>query len=92
MTAKSSTGQGKHNKKKRGIFKKAAGGAGKIVLLLVLFVLLVVAAAGSWFYFRYGKTILKLQNTAKRYAASSNIETFRQSQTSLVYAADGTLI
>lgn len=94
MTAKSSTGQGKqiHNKKKRGIFKKAANGAGKIVLLLVLFILLVVAAAGSWFYFRYGKTILKLQNTAKRYAASSNIETFRQSQTSLVYAADGTLI
>lgn len=94
MTAKSSTGQGKqiHNKKKRGVFKKAANGAGKIVLLLVLFMLLVVAAAGSWFYFRYGKTILKLQNTAKRYAASSNIETFRQSQTSLVYAADGTLI
>lgn len=64
----------------------------KLFLFLFLAMLILVIAGGFWFYFNYGRTILRLQTTAKRYAAASSIETFRQNQTSLVYAADGTLI
>ena len=60
-------------------------------LQLVLF-LLVVAACGYYFYGRYGQEIQALQEEAKGLVQTSSPETFRGSQTSIVYAADGSVI
>ncbi len=65
----------------------------KITLqMLVLFVLLAVAGAMLYFYLRYGKTIFGLQADAKQKVQTSTEDTFRSSQTSLVYDVEGNLI
>ena len=54
----------------------------KVSLLIMLSVVLV---GGIIFYFTYGKDILAMQATAKREVQASNIETFRQNETSVIY-------
>jgi penicillin-binding protein 1A len=44
------------------------------------------------FYFKFGKDITQYQLEAKKLVAESNIETFRQSETSLVYDTNDELI
>lgn len=60
--------------------------------VLLLLILLAVAIGIFWFYFKYGKTILELQTQAKKLVRTSSEETFRESQTSIVYDADGNII
>lgn len=63
-----------------------------ILQVLLLLILLAIAIGIFWFYFKYGKTILELQSQAKKLVRASSEETFRESQTSIVYDADGNII
>ena len=76
-----------HNKKKS-VRKKVV----LALQLIALFTLLTVAIGIFYFYFTYGKTILELQSEAKQKVSASTEETFRSSQTSLVYDSQGNLI
>ena len=58
----------------------------KVSLLIMLSLVLV---GGIIFYFAYGKDILAMQATAKREVQASNIDTFRQSETSVIYDSKG---
>lgn len=60
--------------------------------LLTLVILMAIAAGIFYFYHAYGKLILQLQADAKEKAAASTEDTFKASQTGLVYDADGNLI
>ncbi len=60
--------------------------------LIILFVLIGIAIGIFYFYHTYGKTLLKMQSEAKRIVSASVPETFRATETSLVYDADGGLI
>ena len=63
-----------------------------ILKLFVLLFLLVFAIGIFYFYNSYGKIIIKLQKEAKEIVRASSEETFRSSQTSLVYDTNGELI
>ncbi len=72
---------------------KSVGWAIKLGLKLVLlFALLSIVIAIGYFYHTYGRTILQMQAEAKKIVSASEPATFRASQTSLVYDADGSLI
>ncbi|MSS62903.1 PBP1A family penicillin-binding protein [Velocimicrobium porci] len=58
----------------------------KILLLLLLITILLV---GVVLYLAYGRDIIAYHDEAKRLIATSSTETFRQSETSLVYDANG---
>jgi len=60
-------------------------------LLFVLCVLTAGAVAAA-FYFRYGDTVRAMYKEAESFVAASTEDTFKLSQTSTVYAADGTII
>lgn len=65
----------------------------KLVLKLAVFLVLLAAITGIlYFYNTYGKIIMKFQQEAKSIVRSSTEETFRSSQTSLVYFNNGELI
>ncbi|NLL72189.1 MAG: glycosyl transferase [Clostridiales bacterium] len=73
--------------------KKSVGRAIKHVLKLLAFLFLLLVVIGIfYFYNTYGKTIIKLQQEAKKIARSSTEETFKSSQTGLVYDINGELI
>lgn len=63
-----------------------------IMQVLLLLVLLTVLALGVVFYFAYGREIFKLQDEAKELVRGSTTETFRQSETSLIYDTDGKVL
>lgn len=56
-----------------------------IFKLFILLTLLTLVVLGILFYLRYGKTIFKWQDEAKELVSKSTADTFRQSETSLVY-------
>ena len=58
----------------------------KIVLLLFLLTILV---GGIIFYFKYGKDIFAMQDDAVALVKESSIDTFRSSETSIVYNNKG---
>lgn len=58
----------------------------KIVLLLFLLTILV---GGIVFYFKYGKKIFAMQDEAKALVSASSTDTFRASETSIVYNNKG---
>lgn len=58
----------------------------KIVLLLFLLTILV---GGIVFYFKYGKDIFAMQDDAVALVKESSIDTFRSSETSIVYNNKG---
>jgi len=60
-------------------------------LLLVLCVLTAGAVAAA-FYFRYGDTVEAMYEEAEVFVENSSEATFKLSQTSTVYAADGSII
>lgn len=77
-------------KKKKG---RSLQGNIKVGLQLILFfLLLAIAGALLYFYLVYGKTIFALQADAKHKVRTSTEDTFKASQTSLVYDIDGNLI
>jgi membrane peptidoglycan carboxypeptidase len=72
---------------------KSTGQVIKLGLKLMLLLFLILVAVGIfYFYHAYGRTIFALQAEAKRLVSASTSETFRASQTSLVYDTDGELI
>lgn len=73
--------------------KKSLGQVLKLVLQFsILLILLAIIGGIGYFYHNYGKTIFQLQADAKRIVRASTPETFRASQTSLVYDSEGELI
>ena len=80
----------KGNKKSQG---RSIRGKIKVgIQLLIFLILLTIAGTMFYFYKEYGKTILSLQAEAKQKVGASTEETFKASQTSLVYDVDGNLI
>lgn len=63
-----------------------------IMQVIILLMLLTVLALGVVFYFAYGRDIFKLQDEARKLVRSSTTETFRQSETSLIYDIDGKVL
>ncbi|MBQ8278932.1 MAG: PBP1A family penicillin-binding protein [Roseburia sp.] len=60
----------------------------------LLFVLCILTAGAivAAFYFRYGDTVRAMYEEAEQFVEMSDEETFKLSQTSTVYAADGSII
>lgn len=80
----------KHTLKKD---KGRVGRAIKLVLKFFVFLFLLLVVIGIFYsYNKYGKTIIRIQQEAKRIARSSTEETFKESQTGLVYDINGELI
>lgn len=83
----------KPKKKKKHRFLRGLGRGVKYTLLsLLALVMVAVLSVGIWFYAKYGKQLLSYQSKANSLVKQSTVETFRASQTSLVYAAGGELI
>ena len=79
--------------KKRGGFLRGLGRGVKLTLLAVVALLLTaILVVGIGFYAKYGKQLLAYQSKANTLVRRSTAETFKASQTSLVYAAVGELI
>lgn len=82
---------GRNDKKKRN--GRSVRGKIKVGLQLLLFVmLLLIVIVMFYFYKEYGKTILDLQSAAKQKVRASTEDTFKPSQTSLVYDLEGNLL
>ena len=79
-------------RKSNRVFKGIGRMATRLIQLLVLLILLGIVCAAIWFYAKYGKQLLAYQSRANQLVGDSTEETFRKSQTSLVFASDGTLI
>jgi len=78
------------NKKKKGKKKnKVLTAFIKAFQVTFLVVLGIVIVGGTIFYFKYGKDILKLQAEARTIVAESTEDSFKQTQTSVVYGANG---
>lgn len=60
--------------------------------LLFVLCILTAGAVAAAFYVRYGNTVKAMYQEAKQFVAASSEETFKLSQTSTVYAADGSII
>ncbi len=73
--------------------KRSIGRKVKLTLQFILFFILLTIVIGIFYFYRtYGKTILQLQSDAKEKVSASSAETFKSSQTSLVYDVEGNLI
>ena len=75
--------QQKKRKKRRGW---------KILGFFFLLFLLAVLTVGAYFYAKYGRTILSYYDKAKQIMREASAEDFKRSQTSIIYATDGTAI
>lgn len=64
----------------------------KFLGLILVLLLITVLAAALFFYWRYSDSIQAMQRQAREYVKSSDADTFKLSQTSVIYAADGTVI
>lgn len=73
----------KRRKKRRGL---------RILGFLFLIFLLAGTSVGLVFYAKYGKRVLSLYYKAKEIMRGASEEDFRRSQTSIIYANDGTVI
>ncbi|MDD3173194.1 MAG: PBP1A family penicillin-binding protein [Herbinix sp.] len=83
--------KGRNEKHKKG--KSKIGRKIKLTLqFLLLFTLLTILGAIIYFYLNYGKTILQMQSQAKQVVDTSTEDTFKSSQTSLVYDSEGNMI
>lgn len=60
-----------------------------VIEVIILIVLLTVLLVGIFLYLRYGKEILQMKEDAVAMVATSNLDTFRQSETSVVYDTNG---
>ncbi|MDF2906801.1 MAG: hypothetical protein K0R34_2122 [Herbinix sp.] len=80
----------KENKKKS---SRSLRGRIKVGIQFLIFItLLIIVVAMFYFYKEYGKTILDLQSEAKQMVGASTEDTFKASQTSLVYDIEGNLL
>jgi membrane peptidoglycan carboxypeptidase len=79
------TGRKKKKKKQNKVLRKIKLFFQVMFLLLMIAVLIAVLVL----YFKYGKSIMALQDEANAIVAQSTEESFRQSETTLVYYDDG---
>lgn len=63
-----------------------------VMQVIMLLLLLTVLAVGVVFYIAYGRDIFKLQDEARELVWNSTTETFRQSETSLIYDTNGNVL
>ncbi len=89
MSTKTTKQNNKSPKKKN---KKLRHRVKLTIQIAVFLTLLVVAIGIFYFYIAYGKTILDLQTEAKQKVSASTEDTFRASQTSIVYDAKGKVL
>ncbi len=82
----------KKEKKRRGFLRGLGRGVKLTLLAVVALLLTAILGVGIGFYAKYGKQLLAYQSKANTLVRRSTAETFKASQTSLVYAADGELI
>ena len=82
----------KKEKKRGGILRGLGRGVKRTLICVLALVLVAILAVGISFYFKYGKQLISYQSKANTMVRRSTTETFKASQTSLVYAADGELI
>lgn len=73
----------KKQKKRRGL---------RVLGFLFLFFLFAVSGVGLYFYAKYGRTILSYYSKAQGIMREASREDFKRSQTSIIYATDGTVI
>ncbi len=73
----------KGKKKRRGL---------RVLGVLFLLLSLAVLSVGLFFYIKYGRAILSYRSKAKQIMRESSREDFMRSQTSIIYATDGTVI
>lgn len=64
----------------------------RFLLTLLLLCILTAGAIVAAFYFRYWNTVEAMYEEAEKFVKETTEETFKLSQTSTVYAADGTVI
>lgn len=73
--------------------KKRIGHKVKIAIqIVILFVLVTILSGILYFYLKYGKTILEMQHQATELVDQSSVDTFKASQTSMIYDAQGNVI
>ena len=76
-------------KKVQSVLKRRIKFGLKVTLLIILLMLLIT---GTVFYIMYGRSVFKMQSEAKALVRESTVDTFRQTETSLVYDANGKLL
>ena len=64
----------------------------KIIGLLILLGVITAVAVAAVFYFRYGDSVRAMYDEAQYFVENSDESVFQLSQTSVVYASDGTII
>lgn len=80
-------------RKKAGKKRKKVGKAISLVMkMVVLLGFIVLTVLGVLFYKKYGKRILKMEEDAKRIVKMSSPDTFRQTETGIIYDADGGIL
>jgi len=73
--------------------KRKMGHKVKLTIQFIILLILIVILSGIlYFYLKYGKTILEMQHQAVQMVDESTENTFKASQTSMVYDAEGKLI
>lgn len=72
--------------------KKKYRGFWLFVKLQILLLLIVGAGVSYYFFGGYGKEVQEMKAEAEQLVRASSVDTFRTSQTSIVYAADGDVI
>ncbi len=94
-TNKKTNHKSKQNKNKKQASKKEKRSFGKTIgwsfLIMLLILSLCVLIAGLFIYFKYGDTIIRYQKEAQEVVRMSDRDTFRQTETSLVYDVNGKL-
>lgn len=63
--------------------------AGKVLCLVLLIAVLILILL---FYNKYGKKVLQMQSQARNFISESTLDTFRATETSIVYGANGKII
>ncbi len=64
----------------------------RVLGFLFLFLLLALSTAGLYFYGKYGRVLLSYYHKAKSIMREADREDFKRSETSILYATDGTVI
>lgn len=82
----------KQKKKRKGILHGLGRGVKRTLFTIIALIFIIILIAGISFYVKYGKQLLSYQSKANTLVRRSSAATFKASQTSLVYAADGELI
>ena len=88
---KNSTGKQRGSKERNTV--KSRGHRIRLALQVFTLLFLITVAGGIfYFYHAYGRLILQLQADAKQKVAASTEDTFKASQTSVVYDSEGNII